>query len=143
MTPSRHKDRKLVLELLYEIDITGKSIKDILDAKKLLNLNIFLSEFAIRLLNGVINNRKVLDEIIERYSEGWKVSRMPVVDRNILRLGLYEILFEDDIPPAVTINECVELAKIYSTDDARRFINGVLGRIASNLNELKEEVKTV
>jgi N utilization substance protein B len=141
MSSSRHKDRKLVLELLYENDVTHKSLKEILDTKRALNINIFLSEFAIRLLNGVIRNRELLDEILERYSECWKVPRMPVVDRNILRMGLYEILFEDDIPPAVTINECVELAKVYSTDEARRFINGVLGRIVRDLNQLKEEVK--
>lgn len=143
MAYSRRRDRKLVLEFLYERDLTKKSIKEILESKRIVGLEIALSEFAIRLLTGITSNLEVIDEIIERYSEGWRVSRMPAVDRNILRMGVYELLFEKEIPPAVSINEAVELTKVYSTDEARRFINGILGRIASELDMLKEEVKAL
>ncbi|MCX7832329.1 MAG: transcription antitermination factor NusB [Actinobacteria bacterium] len=141
MVSSRRKDRKLVLEFLYENDLTDKGIKEILELKREVGIDISLSEFSIRLLSGILNNKTILDEIIEKYSEGWKVSRMPVVDRNILRIGVYELLFESDTPIAVCINEAVELAKVYSTDDARRFINGVLGRIAQDAEKIKEEAK--
>lgn len=143
MVSSRRKDRKLVLEFLYENDLTGKGIKEILELKREVGIDISLSEFSIKLLSGVLNNKIVLDEIIERYAEGWKISRMPVVDRNILRIGVYELLFESDTPVAVCINEAVELAKVYSTDDARRFINGVLGRIAQDAEKIKEEAKII
>lgn len=143
MVASRRKDRKLILELLYEIDITGRPLKEILESKKEAGIEIALSEFAVKIINGVLQSRPFLDEIIERYSEDWTVTRMPYIDRNILRIAVFELLFCKDIPPAVSINEAVELAKVYSTDEARRFINGVLGRIASDVEKIKQEVKAI
>lgn len=140
---NRRRDRKLILELLYEIDVTGKSLKDILEAKQAAGIDIKLSDFAAGIITGVLKNRQIIDSVIERYSEGWKISRMPVVDRNILRIGVYEMLYEDEIPVAVSINECVELAKVYSTDDARKFVNGVLGKISRELDRIVAEVKAI
>lgn len=140
---TRRRDRKLALEILYEIDLTGRSLKDVLENKKRVGIEIALSDFAARLITGVVQMRDKIDRIIEQFSEGWKVSRMPAVDRNILRMAIYEMIFEDDIPIAVTINEAVELAKFYSTDDARRFINGVLGRVSKELGKIAEEVRAV
>jgi N utilization substance protein B len=139
---TRRRDRKLALEILYEIDMTGRSLKDVLENKKHAGVEIALSEFAARLIAGVIQMRERIDRIIEQFSEGWKVSRMPSVDRNILRMAIYEMIFEDEVPIAVSINEAVELAKFYSTDDARRFINGVLGRISKELGRIAQEVRT-
>lgn len=143
MAYSRRRDRKLVLEFLYENDLTGRDIKEILEMKKLAGIEISLSDFAVKLLSGVIKNKNVIDDIIERYAEGWRICRMPVVDRNILRIGVYEIIFDKEVPTPVSINEAVELAKVYSTEDARRFINGVLGRIARDSQKIKEEVKSL
>lgn len=137
----RRVERRQALEILYEWDQTGRELADILEKKSEAGTKMNLSSFSVRIIKGVQENIKWLNEIVERYSEDWKVDRMPVVDRNILRLGVYEIFFEEDIPVAVTINECVELAKIYGTDDSRRFINGVLGRISKDIRKIKKEVR--
>ena len=76
-------------------------------------------------------HRAELDRLIASYAEDWTIERMPVIDRNLLRLGTFELLYLDDVPAAVTINEAVELAKTFSTEDSGRFVNGILGRIAS------------
>lgn len=136
----RRRERRLALEILYEWDLTGRTVEEILKLKEGAGKVIVLSDFSERLVYGVQNYKEQLDKIIERYSEDWKVSRMPVVDRNILRLGTYELLFEADIPVPVSINEYIELAKLYGTDDSRRFINGILGMISKDLEKIKKEV---
>lgn len=137
----RRKERRQALELLYEWDITGKTIQLILSDKKDAGYRLKLDKFPTRLITGVHQHKNKLDEIIQRYTEEWNIKRMPVIDRNILRMGVYELIYEDDIPIAVTINEYVELAKIYGTDDSRRFINGVLGRISDDLNRIVKEAE--
>ncbi len=86
-------------------------------------------QFAQSLLEGIIPEKTVLDQQIAQFSQGWKVSRMPRIDLNILRIGTYELLFRDDIPNAVAINEALELSKTYSTERARKFIHGLLDNI--------------
>jgi len=86
-------------------------------------------DYAVELVEGVASHRDRIDEILSTYAEGWTLDRMPGVDRGILRLGLYELLWRDDVPDAVAIDEAVELAKSLSTDDSPRFVNGILGRI--------------
>ena len=86
-------------------------------------------EYALTLVEGVVEHRDRIDEIISTYAEGWTLDRMPVVDRAILRIAMYELLWCTDIPDAVAIDEAVELAKLLSTDESPRFINGVLGRV--------------
>ncbi len=85
--------------------------------------------YALALVEGVEEHRARLDELIAAYAESWKIDRMPLIDRNLLRIALYELLWRDDIPVAVAINEAVEMGKSLSTDDSGRFINGLLGRI--------------
>ncbi|MDB6029053.1 MAG: nusB [Verrucomicrobiales bacterium] len=89
--------------------------------------------FADPLIRGVVENRDRLDEEIKKYAQNWDLHRMAVVDRNILRLAIYEMLFRDDIPPVVSINEAVDIAKRFSTGDSGKFVNGILDRVRGQL----------
>jgi N utilization substance protein B len=125
-TTRRRGARKIALDVLYEHDVTGASTAEILgryDPEP-------AHEFAGVLVRGVLEHQAELDHLISTYAEDWTIERMPVIDRNLLRLGTFELLHLDDVPAAVTINEAVELAKTYSTEDSGRFVNGILGRIA-------------
>jgi N utilization substance protein B len=125
-TTRRRGARKIALDVLYEHDVSGASTMEILgryDPEP-------AHEFAGVLVRGVVQYRPELDRLIASYAEDWTIERMPVIDRNLLRLGTFELLHLDDVPAAVTINEAVELAKTYSTEDSGRFVNGILGRIA-------------
>jgi N utilization substance protein B len=124
---SRRAARKLALDLLYEADLLERSVANVLVHRM---REEELDAYALTLVRGVDRNRVELDGLISEHARDWKLSRMPVVDRNLLRLGLYEILHEDDVPLAVAIDEAVELAKELSTDDSPRFVNGLLARIA-------------
>jgi N utilization substance protein B len=125
-TTRRRGARKIALDVLYEHDVSGVSTSEILgryDPEP-------AHEFAGVLVQGVVQHRAELDRLIAGYAEDWTIERMPVIDRNLLRLGTFELLYLDNVPAAVTINEAVELAKTFSTEDSGRFVNGVLGRIA-------------
>jgi N utilization substance protein B len=89
--------------------------------------------FADKLIRGVLENRTSLDERIQQHAENWDLHRMAVVDRNVLRLAIYEMLFRDDIPPIVSINEAVDVAKKFSTKDSGKFVNGILDKIKNEL----------
>ena len=125
---SRHAARKRALDVLYEADLKGRPLPTVL-ADHLAD-DPALPEFSLAIVRGVHRHRDALDPLIESYAHDWSLARMPVVDRNLLRIGLYEILYDDDVPTAVAIDEAVELAKELSTDDSGRFVNGVLARIA-------------
>lgn len=90
-------------------------------------------EFAERRVRGVVRERAVLDAAIEHYAEHWRISRMGVVDRSVLRMAIYELMFEPDVPPAVVINEAVDIAKYFSNSDSGRFVNGILDRARKEL----------
>jgi N utilization substance protein B len=121
----RRGARKIALETLYEHDVSGRPAAEILDRYRADPS----FAYAAVLVNGVEDHAAEVDELITRYAEDWTVSRMPPIDRNLLRVGVVEMLYLD-VPPAVTINEAVDLAKLYSTADSGRFVNGILGRIA-------------
>jgi N utilization substance protein B len=89
--------------------------------------------FAEPLIRGTLEHRAEIDERIQRYTKNWELGRMAVVDRNILRLAVYEMLYRDDIPPVVSINEAVDIAKRFSTDESGRFVNGILDKIKGDL----------
>ncbi|MDQ3537315.1 MAG: transcription antitermination factor NusB [Actinomycetota bacterium] len=127
-TGSRHAARKVALDVLYEADLTERPIAAVL--AKHLEATPPPPEFAVALVRGVHRHHEEIDELIQSHSRDWKLSRMPVVDRNLLRIGLFEILHSPDVPTAVAIDEAVELAKELSTDDSGRFVNGVLARVA-------------
>ena len=124
---SRHAGRKLALDILYEADLKERPLAEVLAAH--LRDEPDLPEFSISLVRGVHRHRDEIDAVIERHSTGWKLSRMPVVDRNLLRLAIFE-LRHTDVPDAVAIDEAVELAKELSTADSGRFVNGLLARAA-------------
>ena len=93
--------------------------------------------FAERLVAGVLEKKKELDALIGKYATNWKISRMPIVDRNILRAGVYELLWMDDVPAKVTVNEAIELAKSFGDDDASKFVNGILDQVLTKESRLE------
>ncbi|MEX2618621.1 MAG: transcription antitermination factor NusB [Egibacteraceae bacterium] len=125
---SRHVARKQALDVLYEADLKDRPLPTVLAEH--LRAEEPPADFAVALVRGVHRHGDTIDALITEHAHGWTLSRMPVVDRNLLRIGLYEILHDVDVPTAVAINEAVELAKELSTDDSGRFVNGLLARIA-------------
>lgn len=121
------------LQALWQAIVEGEGIDD-LDVPEAAEV-----EFAERLVNGVAGARVEIDELIERYSTNWRIKRMPVVDRNILRLATYELMACNDIPGTVSINEAIELAKTFGTEDSRAFVNGIIDRVARQLGRLDEQ----
>lgn len=126
---SRHAARKRALDVLYEADLVDRPLGEVLS--KHLESDDPPPDFAVALVRGVHRHREELDGLISAHSRDWKLSRMPVIDRNVLRMGLYEILHDDTVPTAVAIDEAVELAKELSTEDSPRFVNGLLARVAA------------
>lgn len=131
---ARTKARKRALDILYVADVRQISIAEALaaEAERAASEPARAASwlYAREIVDGVVDHREEIDELIETYSQGWTLSRMPVVDRAILRIGIWEILYNDAVPHAVAIDEAVEAAKILSTDDSAGFVNGLLGRIA-------------
>jgi N utilization substance protein B len=123
----RTRERKIAFEILFEHDLNGKSIEEILSLRQEAGLSL-PSDFGKTLIQGVVENQSRLDEIISKYAENWRLERMPYSDRTILRLAFFEIFYLPEIPIGVSINEAVELAKDYGTEDSSRFINGLLGK---------------
>ncbi len=126
----RRKARHQALHILYSREITGDSAARILDARSYSDEDGEPSEFCRAILAGVEGHQSTIDDTVEGISENWVLSRMPIVDRNILRIAAYEILYADDIPDSVSINEAVEMAKVYGGEDSSKFVNGILGRLA-------------
>ncbi len=131
MAGVRRKARILALQALYETDSVGHeavvALSRILASEKLSEEG---GAFAGELVRGVINNKEEIDQSIQRYAPAWPVEQIPTVDRNILRLAIFEILFDKKVPVKVAINEAVELAKRFGGDTSPRFINGVLGSVS-------------
>ena len=125
---ARSKARKRALDVLYESELRGNdAVATLADRIQLAEPPV--NDYTIELVEGVQEHRPRIDEILSQYAEGWTVDRMPDVDRAVLRLGVYELLWPEDVPDAVAIDEAVELAKTLSTDESPRFVNGVLGRV--------------
>jgi N utilization substance protein B len=127
---ARTKARKRALDLLFEAEQRGVNAADLLRERLAAPVTEApLSEFTADLVMGVVDHWGQLDELITTYSQGWTLMRMPAVDRAILRLGAYEVLFSTDVPEPVAISEWVGLATELSTDDSPRFVNGLLARL--------------
>lgn len=126
----RRKARHEALHILYQREITGQSASSILDSHSWSLEDGEPDGFCRELLAGVEGHQATIDGTIDGISENWVISRMPIVDRNILRIAAYEILFAEDIPESVSINEAVEMAKVYGGEDSSKFVNGILGRLA-------------
>ena len=131
---ARSKARKQALDLLYETDIRGTNLVETLVARDIPAEGPDarpIRDYTRELVIGVSENRRKIDELITTYAQGWDMDRLPAVDRNILRLGIYEILWSSSVPTSVAIDEALDLAKELSSDDSSKYIHGVLGRIAS------------
>lgn len=134
MSSKRH-DRRIAresaLSLLYSCDITESDIAEVIECGSY-PADLELSDYAEQLVMGTVEHLEEIDGRLASTSENWAIDRMPVVDRAVLRLATYEMLFVDEVPISVSINEAVELAKAYGgEDESSRFVNGVLGRIAN------------
>jgi N utilization substance protein B len=127
---ARTRARKRVLDILYEAEMRSTSPQDVL-TRTAADSTDPLNEYVPFLINGILEKKILIDETIETYSQEWSLDRMPMVDRELARIGVYEILFQADVPDAVVINEIVELASSLSTDDSPAFLNGLLGKISS------------
>ena len=131
---ARTKARKRAIDILYAADVRQTTIPQSLamEAERAANEPARMVSwlYARDIVDGVVDHRDEIDELIETYSQGWTLSRMPTIDRAILRIGIWEILYNDAVPHAVAIDEAVEAAKVLSTDDSAGFVNGLLGRIA-------------
>lgn len=134
----RKQTREALMQLIYQMDLNKNFSKE-----EVMNFleNFDLRDCEIEYLKdsafGVIDNLEYINELIEKYTEGWTLERLPKVDLSILRIAFYEILYREDIPVEVSINEAIEIAKKYSTPDAFKYINGVLGSFvrANDINE--------
>ena len=128
---TRRKSRELALQALYQGELAGQA--GLLDFEEFcahFQVNKKAIPYAKKLLGAVQGKKEEIDQLISRYAENWRLERMSVVDRNILRLAVYELRYQDDVPTSVAINEAVEIAKRYSTDDSGPFINGILDAMA-------------
>lgn len=131
----RTKSREFALQILYQMDISGDNYEVSLDnfwqarAQIKEKIEEEVKSFTHQLVKGVADNLEKIDAKISQYATNWQLKRIAVVDRNILRLGGFELMFRDDIPPKVSINEAVELAKKYSSIEASKFVNGILDKI--------------
>ena len=143
MTGSRHQARALALQALYEIDHTGHKAEEVMTN---LLLEKVLDEepanFARGLVTGVLQHQKDIDGKIKTLARAWPLPQMSAIDRNILRLAIFEILIDNRVPVKVAINEAIELAKDFGSDSSPKFINGVLGSVsnlANNIETIKGE----
>jgi N utilization substance protein B len=143
---SRHLSRSIVLQSLYEWDFSGKNPENL---EKIVDRNLkefgpgLESEtFVWQLINGIIEKMNELDKIIGTAAPEWPIEKITIIDRNVLRIGLFELLYskKDEVPPKVAINESIELAKTFGGESSGKFINGVLGTVYKQLEE--EEQKT-
>ena len=132
MAGTRRKARVLALQALYEIDSTeheGEEVVNRLLARE--DLSEGNSAFVHELVSGVIQNKEKIDENIQSLATAWPIAQLPIIDRNILRLAVFEILFDNKVPVKVAINEAIELSKTFGSDHSSKFVNGVLGSFSA------------
>jgi N utilization substance protein B len=131
---NRSQARVFALQLLYQWDLRACPISELLDT---FWVDVFpessIRSFAEQILHGVVKEKDAIDAMIDKYSLNWRIKRMPLVDRNILRLGVFELCYMPEIPVSVTLNEAIELGKCYSTREAGAFVNGLLDKIAHDV----------
>ena len=128
---TRRKSRELALQALYQWELSGQN--GLLDFEEFcahFQVNKKSIPYARKLMDGIQEKGDVINQLISKYAENWRLERMSLIDRNILRLAVYEMHYQDDVPVSVAINEAVEIAKRYSTDDSGPFINGILDAMA-------------
>jgi N utilization substance protein B len=126
--PARSKARKRALDVLFEAEVRDDPVLDLLN-ERVADADPPVAPYAVDLVQGVQAHRDRIDELLATYAEGWTLARMAAVDRNILRIGVYELLWADDIPDGVAISEAVALARDLSTDASPAFVNGLLAKV--------------
>ncbi len=130
---SRRESREKAIIILYQSDLMGKNATDIVRNELLLGNEI--GEFSIKLIKGVHGKKKEIDNIIGKVVKNWSLDRIAIIDRNILRVAIYEMYYMDDIPLKVSVDEAIEIAKVLGQkDDTPKFVNGILGKILEDLN---------
>jgi N utilization substance protein B len=136
---ARRKARTVALQALYEIDCTTHA-PDLVVEQRLADqpMEPDLTDFSRQLVNGVIEQTPTLDKLIQKYAPEWPLDQMALIDRNILRIAIWEFAADRQTPVKVAINEAVELAKLYGSDSAPRFVNGVLGALATRQSEITQ-----
>ena len=125
---ARGKARNRALDVLFEAEQRSVSAFDVLKSRREQTDQI-VNPYTLEIVEGVVSHQGAIDEFLETYSQGWSLERMPSVDRTILRIGTWELLYNDDVPDGVAVSEAVALAKTLSTDESPSFINGLLGRL--------------
>ncbi len=127
---SRRKSRELAMQFLYNLELNHQETDEAFKAFWEMNpADESCREFSEAIVRGTIKHRQEIDAIIDKYTINWDIERIAIVDRNVLRIGIYEMLFRDDIPPVVSINEAVDIAKKYSTGESGKFVNGILDKV--------------
>ncbi|MEV1290638.1 transcription antitermination factor NusB [Pseudonocardia sp. NPDC049635] len=134
---ARTKARKRALDILFEAEARGEAPLEVLTARRETDDAPPVQEYAGKLVEGVAAHLERIDQLLAEHAEGWSVDRMPAVDRGLLRIGVYELLWVDDVDDPVAITEAVELARTLSTDDSPRYVNGVLGQISDIAEHLR------
>ena len=137
----RTKAREAVLKILYQAEITRRDITAASEQywANAQTKDTAVIDFAARITQGIAEHLAAIDDYIVRYATNWQIKRMAVIDRNILRLGVFELLFTEDIPPKVSINEAVELAKKYGDTESSKFVNGILDKIHKEAADTKKD----
>ena len=136
---ARSKARKQALDILFESDIRQSSASELLESRLVVEEGPDarpMREFARALVTGVIAHRRKIDELISTYAQGWDMDRLPIVDRNILRIAIYEILWGEEVSDAIAVDEALTMAALLSTEESAGYIHGVLGRISSIKGDL-------
>ena len=128
MSSARTKARRRALDILFEAEQRDVSPLEVLRLRREAT-DQTINEYTVVLVEGVMSHLDRIDEILGTYARGWTLERMPSVDRTVLRIGAWELLFNDDVPDGVAVSEAVALAKVLSTDDSPEYVNGLLGRL--------------
>jgi N utilization substance protein B len=128
---ARAKARKRALDVLFECEVRGVPLGTTLD-DRVAAAEPPVNEYTVTLVRGVVEHQARIDDLLSTYAQGWTLDRMPTVDRNALRIGLFEVLYVDEVPDAVAVTEAMNLVRDLSTDESPAFVNGVLGNIVRN-----------
>ena len=130
---ARTKARKRALDIVYASEMRHRSVAESLEQQREAGP---VNDYTVTLAEGVDEHRARLDEVISTYAQGWSLTRMPAVDRNVLRLGVYELLYGTDVPDPVAVSEAMALVRDLSTDESPQFVNGILGAVVRNKGSL-------
>jgi N utilization substance protein B len=125
---ARSKARRRALDILFEAEQRDMAALEVIRARRE-KTDTVIADYTVDIVEGVLEHQEQIDEFLSTYSQGWTLDRMPAVDLMLLRIGCWELLYNDDVPDGVAVSEAVELAKMLSTDESPKFINGLLGRL--------------